>query len=441
MAAQPVRDAMTGRRWSAPFAIVVGLAYVVWRAADTLAGVAAWLAISALVIEVAGVAGTAVLLIALRRPRRSAVDVSPAGDEVGPIDVVVRFDGQSVGNLHATLAGVRHMFDIRRVAVITDRVDVATNAVRGTTVAVLAADSDDPTRLRTAAAVRRRTVRRGVRRRRRATARVHRGGAWCVRRRQHRRRAGLSRARRGRLRRARCPRPARAALRARGAEPRARWAGRRGLPGLGRDRPSFGVAVGEGATRRAAQRRAALVDPGASRRPRAGRAATPDRLGGVDQHRACRQRGAPQDCSGGAGDAGLAAGSGVELPAARHDTAWATWRGWCGRCRACGGWPSWPTLVVCLITSRSPVRPQSSAWVLAGLWAAWFVPAGVGRRPQQRGSVASRRSQSLVAADDGRLGRRAVRRWTPAGGRLDRRRAARVAGAACRATPSWWLRC
>ena len=63
----------------------------------------------------------------------------------------MRFDGQPIGHLHATLAGVRHLFDVHHVVVVTDRVDEVTRAVRGTGTHVVAADPADPTRLRAAA--------------------------------------------------------------------------------------------------------------------------------------------------------------------------------------------------------------------------------------------------------------------------------------------------
>ena len=82
----------------------------------------------------------------------ASTDHTPTAIErLGPVDVVIRFDGQAVGHLHATLAGVRHMFDVQRIAVVTSRIEVATKAVGGTGAVVVEADPNDATRLRAAA--------------------------------------------------------------------------------------------------------------------------------------------------------------------------------------------------------------------------------------------------------------------------------------------------
>lgn len=151
-------------RWVGLLAVALGVATVVWwawRAMPLVAdddgaatGVAAAIAVTALLVQGASVAGTTALLAAMRRTRlpRAATAAGPVEDEpLGPIDVVVRFDGQPIGHLHATLAGVRHLFDVHHVVVVTDRVDEVVRAVRGTGTAVVAAEPSDPTRLRTAA--------------------------------------------------------------------------------------------------------------------------------------------------------------------------------------------------------------------------------------------------------------------------------------------------
>lgn len=93
---------MTHRRarWLLPTGLVVAIAYLLWRAADTLVGVPAWLGVSALVVEAAGIAGSAALGWALWRP-----DTPPAPVE-GEIQWVVRFDAQRPADLRTTLDAV-----------------------------------------------------------------------------------------------------------------------------------------------------------------------------------------------------------------------------------------------------------------------------------------------------------------------------------------------
>ena len=163
----------------------VGVTYLLWRAIATLAGVPPGLAIAALSVEVAGVLASSALLVALRRPPTAgpsspplaAGDVPgspsadrpwafavtpPAGTPVtradelpteqltvtgideGTIDVIVRFDAQPIGHLHATLAGVRFMYGVRSITVVSSvQFDAARATLSSTKVAVVQADRRD----------------------------------------------------------------------------------------------------------------------------------------------------------------------------------------------------------------------------------------------------------------------------------------------------------
>jgi hypothetical protein len=130
-------------------AVAIGVLYLLWRSIDTVQGVTAWLGAAVLAVEVAGVAGTTALLAALATPKPQPAGDVAAGtvEPVGGVDVVVRFDAQPVGHLHATLAGVRHMFDVHRITIVTERIDDAIKAARGTAATVVAADRNDLSRL------------------------------------------------------------------------------------------------------------------------------------------------------------------------------------------------------------------------------------------------------------------------------------------------------
>lgn len=96
---------------------LAGVAYLVWRAAFSLAGVPGWLAWPALAVEVAGVAASIVLVWALW-PRLPVVDEpTPLVTKDEPIDVVIRCSGQSASLVRATLlstsgAGGRVLVDL-----------------------------------------------------------------------------------------------------------------------------------------------------------------------------------------------------------------------------------------------------------------------------------------------------------------------------------------
>ncbi|MFM2073437.1 MAG: hypothetical protein RLZZ623_3701, partial [Actinomycetota bacterium] len=180
--------------------VLVGLGYLLWRASATLTGVPVGLAVAALSVEIAGAAATFALLVALRRSRRSVPppevgaswtavapgDVPPtphdarldalgratAGSDTsaafaatpphgialtvplpvtpdltapsGAMDVVVRFDTQPIGHLHATLAGVRFMYGVRSITVVaSSQFTSAAAALSTTRVAVVEADRRD----------------------------------------------------------------------------------------------------------------------------------------------------------------------------------------------------------------------------------------------------------------------------------------------------------
>ncbi|MEK7426503.1 MAG: hypothetical protein AAB131_21970, partial [Actinomycetota bacterium] len=206
------------RPLTAVVTVLVGTAFLLWRAQSTLTGVPVALAVAALCVDVAGVAAVIALLAALRRPssdssppsgpdprsatraapgdvvptaaaeRRDALgrheDATSAVDPDEPtaafaitpphgttavatdrrgarggaptgrtaidtaldtaVDVVVRFDAQPIGHLHATLAGVRFMYAVRSITVVASgQFEAAVAALAGTRVSVVGADRRD----------------------------------------------------------------------------------------------------------------------------------------------------------------------------------------------------------------------------------------------------------------------------------------------------------
>ena len=127
-------------------------AYLGWRIATLPSGPPLWLVVLAIVVEVGGLVGSALLAWALWHAPPSAVAIGPANGERRRVDVVVRVDRQPIHDIRATLLSLDAMGDRRRIVVdLHARPEIA--ALAGEFGVVYAAtDVDDRNGLKTCGA-------------------------------------------------------------------------------------------------------------------------------------------------------------------------------------------------------------------------------------------------------------------------------------------------
>ncbi|MCE9621139.1 MAG: hypothetical protein K8R99_02215 [Actinomycetia bacterium] len=101
--------------------LLASLGYLSWRALYTLAGTDLWLSVPAILVEIAGFVGSALLAWALWPHPGSVPDATPSDElvaDVSPVDVLVRVAHQGAHELRATLIALRSVAAVREVIVV-----------------------------------------------------------------------------------------------------------------------------------------------------------------------------------------------------------------------------------------------------------------------------------------------------------------------------------
>ncbi len=124
----------------ASVALGFGVAWMLWRVTRTLGGAPLWSSTVLLVVEVGGLAATALLTWAMW-PRHQRADASVGATYEPDVDVVIRYSGQDVERVRATLLSARDLGPLV-VVDVTSSADVARLAI-GAGATYVATDPDD----------------------------------------------------------------------------------------------------------------------------------------------------------------------------------------------------------------------------------------------------------------------------------------------------------